>query len=157
MKIPENRQFVLFGGAFVYANKLQAVADKRVEGLSTKQWFLLRNLQDLPSNPLPSITMLAKETDTSRQNVRKMLEVLERLGYVKLKENKEDRRSQLVEMTEQGCLVLKQVAAQAEPFFQEMFAGISREECAAAAEVIIKLINNLNKMQEEVEREEEKE
>ena len=53
MKIPENKQYVLFGGAFVLANKLQLVADKKTHGLSTKQWFLLRNLSDLPADPPP--------------------------------------------------------------------------------------------------------
>lgn len=148
MKIPKNKQYVLFGGAFVLANKLQAVADKTVEGLSTKQWFLLRNLSDFPDNPPPTITMLAKETDTSRQNVRKMLEALQRQGYVVLRDSTEDHRSQMVEMTEQGAQILRQMAANAAPFFAELFADIGTEECEVAAEVVIKLIEKLNQMQE---------
>lgn len=151
MKIPENKQYVMFGGAFVLANKLQLVADKRVHGLSTKQWFLLRNLSDLPTDPPPTITMLAKETDTSRQNVSKMLEVLQRQGYVTLHDNPEDRRSQSVVLTEPGAQILRQVAQEAVPFFTELFAGINEQECAASASVIVKLIDNLYKMQEDME------
>lgn len=151
MKIPENKQYVLFGGAFVLANKLQVVADKKTHGLSTKQWFLLRNLSDLPADPPPTITMLAKETDTSRQNVSKMLEVLQRQGYVVLQNNAEDHRSQSVVLTESGAQVLRQVAQEAVPFFTELFSGISEEECAVSADVVIKLIDNLCKMQEEME------
>jgi len=151
MKIPENKQYVLFGGAFVLANKLQLVADKKTHGLSTKQWFLLRNLSDLPADPPPTITMLAKETDTSRQNVSKMLEVLQRQGYVVLQNNAEDHRSQSVVLTESGAQVLRQVAQEAVPFFTELFSGISEEECAVSADVVIKLIDNLCKMQEEME------
>ncbi|BCJ96547.1 MarR family transcriptional regulator [Anaerocolumna cellulosilytica] len=151
MKIPENKQYVLFGGAFVLANKLQLVADKKTHGLSTKQWFLLRNLSDLPADPPPTITMLAKETDTSRQNVSKMLEVLQRQGYVALQNNAEDHRSQSVVLTESGAQVLRQVAQEAVPFFTKLFSGISEEECAVSADVVIKLIDNLCKMQEEME------
>jgi len=151
MKIPENKQYVLFGGTFVLANKLQLVADKKTHGLSTKQWFLLRNLSDLPADPPPTITMLAKETDTSRQNVSKMLEVLQRQGYVVLQNNAEDHRSQSVVLTESGAQVLRQVAQEAVPFFTELFSGISEEECAVSADVMIKLIDNLCKMQEEME------
>lgn len=151
MKIPENKQYVLFGGTFVLANKLQLVADKKTHGLSTKQWFLLRNLSDLPADPPPTITMLAKETDTSRQNVSKMLEVLQRQGYVVLQNNAEDHRSQSVVLTESGAQVLRQVAQEAVPFFTELFSGISEEECAVSADVVIKLIDNLCKMQEEME------
>lgn len=152
MKIPENKQYILFGGTFLLANKLQLIADKKVTGLSTKQWFLLRNLSDLPADPPPTITTLSRETDTSRQNVRKMLEVLERQGYVSLSHNAEDHRSQLVHLTESGSRLLRQVAIEAVPFFQELFAGISEEECAASANVILKLIDNLFKMQDEMEQ-----
>lgn len=150
MRIPENKQYILFGGAFVLANKLQAVADKWVHGLSTKQWFLLRNLSDLPAEPPPTITMLAKETDTSRQNVTKMLEVLERQGYVSMMDNPEDRRSQRVLLTELGAEVLRQTALEAVPFFAELFSGLTSEECEAAAGVVVKLIGKLNHMQEEM-------
>ena len=151
MKIPENKQYVMFGGAFVLANKLQLVADKKTHGLSTKQWFLLRNLSDLPASPPPTITMLARETDTSRQNVSKMLEVLHRQGYVALQDNMEDHRSQSVVLTESGAQMLQQVAQEATPFFTELFSGISEEECAVSAGVMIKLIENLYKMQEATE------
>ncbi|MCI1965008.1 MAG: MarR family transcriptional regulator [Oscillospiraceae bacterium] len=151
MKIPENKQYVIFGGAFVLANKLQLVADKKTHGLSTKQWFLLRNLSDLPDDPLPTITILARETDTSRQNVSKMLEVLQRQGYVALQDNTEDHRSQSVVLTEPGAQMLRQVAREAVPFFTELFSGISEEECTVSAGVIIKLIKNLYKMQEKME------
>lgn len=150
MRIPENRQYVMFGGAFVLANKLQLVADKKVSGLSTKQWFLLRNLSDFPTDPPPTITMLAKETDTTRQNVTKMLNVLQRQGYVELLASKEDHRSQCVVLTQSGTQILKQVAQEAVPFFAELFSGISEEECAASADVVIKLIGNLCKMQENI-------
>ena len=151
MKTPENKQYVMFGGAFVLANKLQLMADKRAHKLTTKQWFLLRNLSDLPDDPPPTITMLAKETDTSRQNVSKMLEVLQRLGYVVLQDNAEDHRSQSVVLTKSGAQVLHQVAQDAIPFFDELFSGISEEECEISAGVVIKLINNLYKMQEAME------
>ncbi len=152
MKTPENKQYILFGGAFVLANKLQLMADKMVHGLSTRQWFLLRNLSDLPADPPPTITMLAKETGTSRQNVSKMLEVLQRQGYVALRDNADDHRSQSVVLTESGAQVLLRVAQEAVPFFTKLFSDISEDECAASASVVIKLINNLYKMQEAAER-----
>lgn len=151
MKIPKNNQYVIFGGTFVLANKMQAVADKTIHGLSTKQWFLLRNLSDLPAFPPPTITTLARETDTSRQNVSKMLEVLQRQGYVSLRDSTEDHRSQAVEMTEAGARILRQVAQESDPFFAELFTGISEEDCEVSACVILKLIENLHKMQEEMD------
>ncbi|HHT16784.1 MAG TPA: MarR family transcriptional regulator [Papillibacter sp.] len=150
MKIPEDKRHVLFGGTFILANKLQLVADKWVRALSIKQWFLLRHLSEMPQDPPPTITMLARETDTSRQNVSKMLEVLERQGYVRLERSPEDRRSQSVVLTEAGAQVLRAVAVEGAPFLHQLFSGISGEECAAAADVMIKLIENLSRMQREM-------
>lgn len=148
MKIPDNKQYVLFGGSFVLANKLQWVADRRVEGLSSKQWFLLRSLYDMPKEPVPTITSLAKETDTSRQNVAKMLEALRRQNYVVLSDNPHDHRSRRVEITEQGLEILGRMAARSQDFFAGLFAGIDEKECMIAADVTVKMIENLSRMQE---------
>lgn len=149
MKIPENNQYILFGGSFMLANKMQWVADRKVEGLSSKQWFLLRTLQDMPKEPVPTITSLARETDTSRQNVTKMLEVLCRQDCVVLGDNPHDQRSRTVEMTEHGKRTLSDMAEQSQDFFKDLFSGISKEECATAAKVTVRMIENLYRMQEE--------
>ena len=148
MRIPENYQYVLFGGTFILANKLQYVADRMVAGIPTKQWFLLRTLQDMPTQPPSTITTLANETNTTRQNNTKMLELLHRKGYVTLTDNPNDQRSRLVEMTEQGRQMLDVMASRSMDFFLELFDGISEEECETAARVTIKLIENLGKMQD---------
>lgn len=149
MKIPKNSQYVLFGGSFVLANKLQQVADKRIGGLTSKQWFLLKTLHDMPEDPVPTITTLAREADTSRQNVTKMLDVLCREGCVLLKENPGDQRSRTVEITESGRQMLVQMREGSGGFFEELFAGIGEKECEAAAGVLLKMIQNLYRMQEE--------
>ena len=151
MKIPENSQYVLFGGTFVLANKMQYVADRKVGGLSTKQWFLLRTLQDMPSEPAPTITSLARETDTTRQNTAKMLEILRRQGYVILKNNPHDHRSSIVELTGQGKRTLGVMAAESEAFFRELFKDIDDQDCETAAKVLIQMVSALNKMQEEMQ------
>lgn len=150
MKVPDNNQHVLFGGSFILANKLQCVADKTVEGLSTKQWFLLRTLYDMPADPTPTITSLAKETDTSRQNVTKMLEVLQRQNCVIIGDSQYDRRSRTVELTEHGRHMLGGMADQAQGFFENLFSGISGKDCAVAAKVTVKMIENLARMQEDL-------
>jgi len=150
MKIPNSNQHILFGGIFILANKLKHVAEQKVEGLSVKQWFLLRTLQDMPIEPAPTITSLAKETDTTRQNTTKMLEILHRNGYVVIADNPCDGRSSKIEITEQGLQMLGTMAAGSARFFHELFTDIDDKDLAIAAEVIIKIIEKLSKMQEEM-------
>ncbi len=148
MKPPGRNDYLLFGGTFVLANKLQFVSDRMVEGLSTKQWFLLRTIKDMPVDPPPTITQIAVEMDSTRQNVAKMLEKLERDGLVAIEGNEADRRSRRVRITDAGFRHSGQVAANAQGFLKLLFEGISLEEIDTAGRVIVKMMQNLTNMQE---------
>lgn len=146
MKQPNNTKYLLFGGTFVLANKLQYVGDSLVEGLSTKQWFLLRNIMDLPSDPPPTISQIATGMDTSRQNVTQMLEIMEREGLVRIEKSLSDRRSRCVCITEEGMLSTRQTTENAQSFLYELFDGISETERKEAGKVLTKMIQNLENM-----------
>ncbi len=150
MKIPDRTDHLLFGGTFVLANKLQFVADKSVAGLSTKQWLLLRTIKDMPGEPPPTITQIAAEMDSTRQNVAKMLDKLERDGLIAVEESSLDRRSRCVRITEAGLQHTGRVAANAEGFMKRLFEGILPEELDAAGKVLIKMTQNLINIQGEV-------
>lgn len=152
MKPPKNNKYLLFGGTFVLANKLQAVGDSFVEGLSTKQWFLLRNLMDLPSEPPPTISQIADAMDSTRQNITKMLEVMERDGYVTLETSESDRRSRSVRMTPMGYSYLKQTSQNAQVFLDRLFSGINQDELDTAGGVLKKMVQNLQIIQEESQK-----
>ncbi len=149
MKIPERVEYLLFGGTFVLANKLQFVADKLVAGLSTKQWLLLRTIKDMPNEPPTTITQIAAEMDSTRQNAAKMLDKLERDGLVAIEDSSLDRRSRCVRVTEAGYRHTGRVAANAEDFIKRLFSGIQSEELDAAGRVLVKMMQNLINMQEE--------
>lgn len=150
MRPPDNNQYLLFGGTFVLANKLQAVADKQVEGLSTKQWFLLRNMMDMPSDPPPTITQIAQEMDSTRQNITKMLEAMEREGYVVIENSSRDHRSRSVRLTPEGITSARQMAGNAQDFLTNLFQGIEQSDLDAAGRVLLSLMKNLTNMQEEI-------
>lgn len=148
MKPPDDPRQLLFGGTFVLANKLQVVGDKLVEGLSTKQWFLLRNLVDLPKDPPPTINQIAQEMDSTRQNIAKMLELLEREGFVVIEKNAADLRSRSVRITESGLNQAKQTAENAQGFLDRLFRDIESEESEVASRVLLKMVRNLQEIQE---------
>lgn len=147
MNAPGNTKYLLFGGTFILANKLQAVGDKVVDGLSTKQFFVLRQMMDMQTEPPPTITQIATEMDSSRQNITKMLESLERQGYVTILENEADHRSRSVRMTEAGLQAAVRTADNAKDFLELLFEGIPDEELRVAGEVLVRMVGNLEKMQ----------
>ncbi len=147
MNIPERSDYLLFGGVFALANKLQAVGDKMVEGLSTKQWFLTRTIMDMPSEPPPTITQIAREMDTTRQNVTKMLEKMEKGSLITLGGNETDRRSRNVRITELGLSRALEVAKNSQDFLKMVFQGIDPTELDTAGRVVIAMMKNLIEMQ----------
>lgn len=149
MKPPKNPHYVLFGGTFVLANKLQAVGDHLVDGLSTKQWFLLRNIVEMPEDPPPTVIRIAKEVDSTRQNVAKMLEVLDREGYVSVEPSLSDHRSLSVRITQKGRERLRQAPVMAGDFFERLYTGIATDDCVTAGKVLLQMVENLQKMQDE--------
>lgn len=150
MKIPERMDYLLFGGTFLLANKLQLVGDNMVEGLSSKQWFLMRNIQDLPAEPPPTITEIARVTDSTRQNTAKMLAAMEREGLITIEREAADRRSRRVRITETGFAHARQVTENGEAFLKRLFDGIAQEKLDVAGRVILQMIDNLYEMQEEI-------
>lgn len=146
MKVPDNPKYILFGGTFVLANKLQAVGDKAATGLSVKQWFLLRNISELPAGPSPSITQIANAMDSTRQNITKMLDVLVRDGYVCIEPDAHDHRSRTVSLTEKAQKYLAAAPMQAQTFFDALYKDIGDSELQAASRVLAKMVQNLEEM-----------
>lgn len=148
MKVPENTKYLLFGGSFVLANKLQFAGDRMVEGLSLKQWFLLRNIMDMSNAPSPTIKQVAIEMDSTRQNITKMLEVMEREGLVKIKRSELDHRNRTVHITKNGMERARLTAENAQDFLENLYKGINSGERENAARVMLKMIENLEKMKQ---------
>lgn len=152
MQAPSERHFI-HGSIFLLANKLQKVGDRLTEEITTKQWFLLLVVAGM-GDGAPAISAVADFMGTSRQNTAKMLQTLQREGYVGLAPHPEDRRSTTVRLTTKGRRVLDKVSAVGEGEIQRLFKGISDEQVACAVTVLRALSENLQQMERELDDEE---
>ncbi len=150
MKAPENPRHLLFGGTFILANKLQFAGDKSVTGLTTKQWFLLMNLRELSKVSVPSVNELASTMNTSRQNIAKMLDTMEKEGLVSVSQSAQDKRVKEVFITKKG----KQSEKESQDFRDKVFTGITDNELAIASQVTLKMIENLERIIKEMDHDE---
>lgn len=146
MKPPKNTKYILFGGTFILANKLQLLGDNVVKGLTTKQWFLLVNLIDLSKSETVTVSKLAEVMDSSRQNTAKMLEGMEKEGLVTVKQSKSDKRTRIVSITPHGLTITKESEISSQDFLGEVFDEISEEELKTASKVTLKMIENLERL-----------
>jgi DNA-binding MarR family transcriptional regulator len=86
------REEYIFGSILFLSNKIQAWGDNILSGLTLKQWFLLMLISKM-ENKNPTINEITEFTGTSRQNIKKMIEHLDRKKYHKIKKSKTDARA----------------------------------------------------------------
>lgn len=94
------------------ANRIQALGDKLDAQITTKQWLLIAVILK-SGTTAPALTELAAMTGSSRQNVKKMAQILEKQGLLELAKDAQDARIVRVRLTE-ACM--------------DYFAGRSKKE-----------------------------
>ena len=146
MEIPA-REY-LFGSIFLLSNKLQALGDGYLKKVTLKQWLLLIMIHVMDRDQ-PSVTEVADFMGGTRQNVRKMLEVLEGKSFVTLSANSLDRRTLSVSLTPKTEQLFVRFLAKGDAFLDRLFDGIPPEDLEATRRTVEALFENMERMGEE--------
>ncbi|WP_313339813.1 MarR family transcriptional regulator [Sedimentibacter sp.] len=141
----------LFGSIFLLANKLQTLGDAFLKQMTLKQWLLLIMIFNMEKKQ-PSVTEIAESIGSTRQNVRKMLEVLSAKGYVALCVNERDKRNLSVVLTEKTFLFFTQFEAKGAAFLEQLFDGIHSDLQKSTRITVEALFNNLERMKMQYEK-----
>ena len=75
------REQALFTSIFVIQNRIQTAGEKIQNELSMKQWLLITIISVCPKPH--TLTNIGRMMGCSRQNVKKLVMVLEEKGYIK--------------------------------------------------------------------------
>ena len=137
--------YFLVGLLSAFENRFQAVADKTMVEISWKQFF------DIICTSLckesPTIKELAEIMGSSHQNVKQILLKLEKKGFVQITTDEKDKRKQRIELTDycrEFCAKNDAMSAMA---IGKMFEGISQEQLQATIQTIVKIEDNLKKLE----------
>lgn len=141
-----DRKYALFGLFFAFHNRLQAVGDSFYEEITCKQFFLMACM-NLYQNEAPTANELAKTMGCSRQNVKEILNSLEKKQLVRLESDSKDKRKRRVYLTEQACLMSDKYREKETNFMKYLYEGISEKEVDAVYKTISKIEDNLKKME----------
>lgn len=117
---------LLFMGVFVQENRLHAIMDRYLTGLTSKQWLLMVVADSFKE--LPDLSTLAKVLGCSRQNIKKLAVSLETAGYVELKASKNDARSLCVQITEKGKYIIDNSKNLEEKVHEAVFRDFTEKE-----------------------------
>lgn len=146
----ENQQFI-FGSVFLLSNKLQLLGDKVTGEITLKQWFLLNMIHKMGNNKL-NFQDIAKAIGYSRQNISKMISLLERKGMVSLQTSETDHRSVYVILTQKCLDYFSSKENLGNTLLDTLFIGMSSEETEQLVTLLGRLLGNTESaLREEVE------
>ena len=117
---------LLFSGVFVQENRLHAILDRNLNGITTKQWLLLVVSSSLP-NP-PDLTTLGKILGCSRQNIKKLALSLEKEGFIKLTPSSCDKRSLWVSILDKGKTIIEDSKEMEDKVYGSLFRDFSEDD-----------------------------
>ena len=141
-----DHKYALFGLFFAFHNRLQAVGDSFYEEITCKQFFLLACMNLYPEEA-PTANELAKTMGCSRQNVKEILNSLEKKQFVRLENDENDKRKKRVYLTEQAKLMGAKYQQKEIEFLKHLYEGVSDEEVDSAYSIISKIEENLKRME----------
>lgn len=141
-----DHKYALFGLFFAFHNRLQAVGDSFYEEITCKQFFLLACMNLYPEEA-PTANELAKTMGCSRQNVKEILNSLEKKQFVRLETDESDKRKKRVYLTEQAKLMGAKYRQKEVEFLEHLYEGVSNEEVDSAYSIISKIEDNLKRME----------
>lgn len=141
-----DHRHALFGLFFAFHNRLQAAGDAFYEEITCKQFFLLACM-NLYAMEAPTANELANTMGCSRQNVKEILNSLEKKCLIRLETDAKDKRKKRVYLTEQAQIMSAKYQQREEDFLQHLYEGVSDEEVDYAYSIISKLEDNLKRME----------
>lgn len=143
---------ILFGLFFVFGNRLQAAGDSFYEEITSKQ-FLILIILNLFRESHPTINEIAVVSATSHQNVKQILNKLEKKGFVESYTDPVDKRKTRVRRTEKIISIMEKYRSKEMAFFQQLYTGISEEEIEITLRTMLKMEQSLIQFKEEVKDE----
>lgn len=150
----EKKGFV-FGMIFLLSNKLQILGDKMDPLLTVKQWFLVIGVLKCKSKT-PTLSEVAAQIGSSRQNVKKIASILEAKGFVSMEKDSDDARVLRIRLTDTCTNYLNQRDAMERRFLTDLFNQFKSEELSSLANSLEKLGSNLTEMAKSYEEMESK-
>lgn len=94
----QNQRKAIFSTLFIAGNKLQTLFDQHIPEISLKQFMLLSIVRQ--SKEHLTLTQLGELLGCSRQNIKKLAEILKKKGFVTMEQSPYDTRAMCISPTE---------------------------------------------------------
>ena len=133
----ENQSKAIFSTLFIAGNKLQTIFDNRIPEISLKQFMLLSIVRQ-SKEPL-TFTQLGNLLGCSRQNIKKIADVLMKKGFITIQQSPHDTRAMCICPTEKVNNYFQNVFSEYQKELKYLFEVYTDEEI----ETLFILLSNL--------------
>ena len=134
-------EYFLIGLLSAFENRFQTIADNTMKEISWKQFFAIICISFCKEPP--TINDLAEILGSSHQNVKQILLKLEKKGFIKFEEDKQDKRKQRIVVTKVCLKFCDKNNETSSQIMQKMFEGIPEKYIKTTIKTIIRMDNNL--------------
>ncbi|HBA69127.1 MAG TPA: MarR family transcriptional regulator [Lachnospiraceae bacterium] len=142
----ENQRKAIFSTLFIAGNKLQTLFDSRIPEVSLKQFMLLSIIRQ--SQEQLTFTQLGNLLGCSRQNIKKLANVLMKKGFITICQSTYDTRAMCICPTEKVNDYFQNEFFRYQEELKYLFEIYTEEEIATLFTLLTKLyagIENLEK------------
>lgn len=142
----ENQKKAIFSSLFIATNKLQTLFDNHIPQISLKQFMLLSIVRQ--SKGQMTFTQLGNILGCSRQNIKKLAEILEKKGFITIQQSPYDTRALCICLTEKVKDYFENDFSEYQKELEYLFEVYTDQEIEALFNLMAKLyagIENLEK------------
>lgn len=138
----------IFGSLFYLANRLETIIDRDFAqyDFTAKQWFLMAVIGRFFDTP-PKLIDVSEWMGSSYQNIKQLALKLERIGFVKMERDINDRRAIRLALTEKCKQFFLNHAPEDYNFINKMYQGFEPHDIVNFMNYFNKIINNIKSMQ----------
>lgn len=139
----EEQYNLLTGRIFMYATRFLNQNFKAAAiDITREQWTVLAVLWKKDGI---SQQVIADETGRDKPSTTRLLDNLEKLGYIKRRADESDRRSNMIFLTKEGKKSEKKIMKAVETTFQKMTTGIAEKDSETVRKVFSTIYQNIEK------------
>lgn len=145
----ENQRKAIFSTLFIAGNKLQTLFDNHIPEISLKQFMLLSIVRQ-SKEPL-TFTQLGNLLGCSRQNIKKLADVLMKKGFITIQQSPLDTRAMCICPTERVNDYFQNDFLQYQDELKYLFEVYTEKEIETLFLLLTKLYAGIENLQNAVE------
>lgn len=144
----EHKEQAIFSTLYIVGNRLQTLFDNHIKDISLKQFMLLSIIRN--SKKELTFTQLGELLGCSRQNVKKLAEVLDKKGFISIVKSTNDARALSVKVTQKTNDYWKEEFYKYQQELKYLFEEYSEDEIALLFKFFMKLYSGIDNLEEKI-------